>query len=82
MTGSWAHRAGEDTVQETWIGPAGGTMAGANLTAGTRSDFEFMRIADTGDGVSFFASPRGRPAVEFPLKELAPRHMEWRFIRQ
>jgi len=29
-----------------------------------------MRIAKTPTGISYFASPQGRPAEEFPLKEL------------
>ena len=45
-------------------------MVGASLTtsAGRRS-FEFMRIVDTPEGMSYMASPGGRPAVEFKLRE-------------
>ncbi len=33
--------------------------------------FEFLRIAPHGDGLAVFASPRGKPAVAFPLIESA-----------
>jgi hypothetical protein len=74
LSGTWVHADARQRVWETWIGPANGVMAGANLTAweNGRNAFEFMRIGDTADGISYYASPRGRPAVEFRMKEMAP----------
>jgi hypothetical protein len=77
MTGTWAHDTASGMVTETWLGPANGLMVAANLTtgAGGRKSFEFLRIADTADGFSYFASPGGRTPVEFRLKELAERRV-------
>lgn len=71
MTGTWTEERGEQKVTESWVGPANGLMVAANLTTrGTaRKSFEFLRIADTPEGFSYFASPSGRPPVEFKLKE-------------
>ena len=71
MTGSWVS-AGDARVTESWIGPANGLMVAANLTAGPggKRFFEFLRISDTAEGFSYFASPGGRPAVEFKMKSL------------
>lgn len=46
-------------------------MVAANLStfANGRKTFEFLRIAQTAEGVSYFASPGGRAPVEFKLKE-------------
>jgi hypothetical protein len=72
MSGAWVHEQGGERVSESWIGPANGLMVAANLSAGpgTKRFYEFLRIADTADGVSYFASPLGRPAVEFKVKSL------------
>ena len=65
------------SVSESWIGPANGLLVAANLTAGTsgRKSFEFMRIAETPVGFSYFASPGGRAPVEFKLKEMGERRV-------
>ena len=77
MTGTWTHDSAGGKVTETWLGPANGLMVAANLTsgAGGRKSFEFLRIADTTDGFSYFASPGGRAPVEFRVKELAERRV-------
>jgi hypothetical protein len=77
MTGTWTQVKGDERVTETWIGPGNGMMVAANLTTrGTqRRTFEFLRIADTEDGFSYYASPGGRPPVEFKLKEEGDRRV-------
>jgi hypothetical protein len=77
MNGSWSQESARETVRETWLGPANGLMAGVNLTstASGRATFEFFRIARTAEGFSYFASPGGRPAVEFPVKEVGERRV-------
>ena len=72
MAGTWVHEDARRRVTEGWIGPGNGTMLGTNLTARAdgRALFEFMRMAETPEGVSYYASPAGRPAVEFRAKEV------------
>ena len=84
MRGSWVAESRAEQVFESWLGPANGMMVAANLTArrdGRRS-FEFLRIAETPQGLVYFASPGGRAPVEFRAVEVVegrvsfenPRH--------
>lgn len=77
MTGTWVQESPRAKVTESWLGPGNGLMVAANLTtyANGRRNFEFLRIADTAEGFSYFASPGGRPAVEFRMKELGDRRV-------
>jgi len=71
LTGTWTQSKGDEVVTESWLGPGNGVMVAVNLTTKgpARKTFEFLRIADTPEGFSYFASPGGRPPVEFKLKE-------------
>ena len=71
MAGTWVREGPGERVAETWLGPGNGTLVGANLTtwASGKESYEFLRIADTPAGPSYFASPGGRSPVEFKLKE-------------
>lgn len=75
MVGSWSDRKGDVDSEEHWIAPKGGVMLGLARTV--RGDkgafFEFLRIARTSSRFSYFASPQGRPATEFPLLELGDK---------
>ena len=77
MTGTWVHEADGSRVTESWVGPANGMMVAANLSAfpGGKRFHEFLRIADTPDGFSYYASPGGRAPEEFKLKELGERRV-------
>jgi hypothetical protein len=77
MTGTWSQVRGDETVSESWLGPGNGLMVAVNLTTrgAARKSFEFLRIADTADGFSYFASPGGRPPVEFKLREFGEKRV-------
>src|SRR6185436_9652196 len=78
MSGTWVQKAeGRETVAESWLGPGNGLMVAVNLTTwpNGRKSFEFLRIAETAEGFSYFASPGGKPPVEFKLKESAERRV-------
>ena len=72
MAGTWVQEtpAGR-TVTESWVGPGHGLMVAANLATfpNGRKSFEFLRIAETPEGFSYYASPGGKAPVEFKLKE-------------
>ena len=72
MTGNWVQTSATEEVQENWLGPRGDVMVATNLThsAGRGSAFEFMRIAMKDGGIVYFASPAGRPPVEFPMLQM------------
>src|SRR5688500_6910106 len=78
LAGTWTLVRGDETVSESWLGPGNGLMVAVNLTTrgAARKSFEFLRIADTPEGFSYFASPAGRhPATEFKLKEQGERRV-------
>ena len=77
MAGTWVHEDARQKVTESWVGPANGMMAAVNLTAyaGGKRSFEFLRIVDTNESMSYLASPGGRAPVEFRLRELRERRV-------
>ena len=78
LAGTWERRVeGKETVTESWLGPGNGLMVAANLTtwANGRKSFEFLRIAETAEGFSYFASPGGKAPVEFKVKESGERRV-------
>ena len=77
MSGTWVSESPRAKVSESWLGPGNGLMVAVNLStfASGRNSYEFLRIAETPDGFSYFASPDGRAPVEFKLKELGERRV-------
>jgi hypothetical protein len=77
MSGTWVRETPREKVSESWLGPANGLMVAANLTARAngRGSYEFLRIAETPEGFSYYASPGGKPPVEFKLKEAGERRV-------
>src|SRR4051812_18005939 len=77
MSGSWVRESAQETVRETWLGPAHGTMVAVNLTsaAGGGATHRVFRITRTPAGLSYFASPGGRAPVEFAMKEMGERRV-------
>ena len=68
LTGCWADNAGEPGTGEQWSTLAGGTLMGMGRTVkgGKLATYEFMRIADSGDGKAVFhAQPAGKPPASF-----------------
>jgi hypothetical protein len=69
LSGCWADSAGEAGTGEQWSTLAGGAMLGMGRTVkgGKLLTYEFMRIADSGDGKTVFhAQPAGKPPASFP----------------
>lgn len=73
MTGSWRLTRGDSVVEEHWTGPRGGTLFGIGRTmrGDETSAFEFLRIEARRDGIYYVASPSGRPATPFKLRQFA-----------
>lgn len=73
MSGHWSAKTDKEEVQESWLGPRGEMMVGSNLTHRTdgRPSFEFLRIGVKNGKTIYFASPGGKPVVEFVAKEMA-----------
>lgn len=67
IVGHWLSCAEGRATREAWTGAGTGLLAGVNVTAGRRTQVEFMRIAPHGDAIAFFGGPDGAPPVAFPL---------------
>jgi Domain of unknown function (DUF6265) len=70
LAGAWAMESADRWADEFWTPPRGGMMIGA-ARIGKGSDlreWEHTRIVRKPDGsISYFAQPKGRPAIEFPM---------------
>lgn len=72
MAGSWGGIKNGVEMEELWQAPKGNTMLGLHrdVAKGRTILFEFLRIEATADGITYWASPNGRPATPFKLIEL------------
>jgi hypothetical protein len=72
MAGNWTGTQGGLEMEEYWQAPKGNTMLGLHrdVAGGRTVSFEFLRIEATTGGITYWASPRGRPATPFGLIEL------------
>jgi hypothetical protein len=69
LAGAWLMCGRGQEISETWVGEGSGVLVGVGLTRGAngRVSFEHMRIAPNAAGVvSFYGSPDGAAATEFP----------------
>lgn len=77
MTGAWKGEHEGIKMEEVWTSPQGGTMLGLHrdLFPSGKVFFEFMRIVETPEGVSFLASPAGRQATKFAMLECSDKRV-------
>jgi hypothetical protein len=78
LAGSWEGRDQSGLeMEELWTSPKGGAMLGLHrdVKDGRMASFEFLRIESGAEGIAYLASPRGRPATPFPLKESAGKRV-------
>ena len=71
MAGNWGGVQGGVEMEEFWQAPKGNTMLGLHrdVAGGRLVSFEFLRIEATPEAITYWASPRGRPATPFRLIE-------------
>ncbi len=72
LSGSWQSEDERTITEEQWLEPRAGMMVGVNRMtfANGKGTFEFLRIAETEKGLTYFASPSGKPATPFVMKSL------------
>jgi hypothetical protein len=71
LAGCWRSEEGGEVVEECWLAPRGEVMLGVNRAVSKhRTGFEFLRIADPGEGLAYLASPGGAAPTAFRLVEL------------
>ncbi len=73
MAGYWTSSENGTTMEELWTPYAGGLLVGLHrdVFGNGRSSFEFLRIVQSEKDIVYLASPSGRPATPFTLKELS-----------
>jgi hypothetical protein len=75
ITGSWWVEKDGVRTEEHWTSPRGGTMLGMGRTikADRTVFFEYLRIEQTAEALTYLASPNGRvPATAFRMVEIGP----------
>lgn len=70
MAGHWASTINGVEMEELWSSANGGVMLGLHRDISKkRTSFEFIRIAETKDGIVYLAQPGGQPPTPFKLTE-------------
>ena len=77
LAGHWEGDVEGDMTEEHWTEPKGGMLLGMNRSVyrSGKASFEFLRIAETPTGITYFASPSGKAATPFILKEASDNHV-------
>lgn len=72
LTGHWTGMQEGVEMEELWLEPKGNTMLALHrdVAKGRTVSFEFLRIEATAAGITYWASPRGRPATPFRMIEM------------
>ena len=67
MSGLWAGSQDGIDTEEVWTSAKGGTLLGVHrdIKDGRTVSFEFFRVELVPEGLTYFASPQGRPATPF-----------------
>lgn len=73
LAGMWTGMDGATKVEEFWMRPSAGVMLGVHRDVDSAGFvwFEYLRIETRGGAAVYAAMPGGRPAVLFPVKEIA-----------
>ena len=76
MTGHWAATIDGVEMEEVWLAPRGGMLVGMHRDISKkRTSFEYQRIAETKDGIVYFAQPGGQPPTPFRLTSVSGHHV-------
>ncbi|MFL6248454.1 MAG: DUF6265 family protein [Thermoanaerobaculia bacterium] len=76
MAGHWTATIDGVEMEEHWSDSSGGLLLGFHRdVAQKRTSFEFLRIAETKDGIAYLAQPSGQPPTPFKLVESAEKRV-------
>lgn len=73
IAGNWSSDEAGTVTEEQWLEPRAGMMVGMNRMAfpNGKGTFEFLRIAETENGIAYLASPSGSSPTSFAIKSLS-----------
>ena len=79
LVGTW-HSKSEDCVEdEVWLEGRGGLMLGIHRQV--RKDeaplYEFLRLEETGEGLTYYATKRDEPTIAFSLRNIESERVEF-----
>jgi Domain of unknown function (DUF6265) len=77
MAGNWTGVKEDVEMEELWLAPKGNSMLAVHrdVNKGRTVSFEFLRIEATQEGITYWASPKARPAVPFRMIESQDRRV-------
>lgn len=73
LSGYWTSSHNGVSMEELWLSPSGNMMLGLHrdVFGNNRSSFEYLRIVQTENQITYLASPGGTSPTSFPLKEVS-----------
>lgn len=77
MAGTWTGEQDGVEMEESWLAPKGNALLGLHRDVKEQRmiSFEFLRIEAAADGITYWASPRGKPATPFKMIELKDKRV-------
>jgi hypothetical protein len=72
LHGCWQGTVGQDTVDEQWMAPRGGTMLGMSRTirGGKTTNYELAVLKEQDGRLAYEAHPSGQPTTMFRAREV------------
>src|SRR5881394_548795 len=69
MAGNWTGTINGVETEELWLAPKANSMIAVHRDVKEQRtiSFEFLRIEATADAITYWASPKGKPAVPFKM---------------
>jgi hypothetical protein len=76
MAGHWQQQGRNGLTEELWLPARGKMMIGVNrgVREGKKTSFEYLRIEEGPQGVTYLASPSGTKPTPFRLTEVDKTH--------
>ena len=79
LVGRWTADTAAGRSQALWTAPDGGLMLSVNLEIKSAGDtvYEFLRIEESGEGLTLCSSSNGEREIAFGLRELEGERVEF-----
>ena len=79
LVGCWTSVTDASRSQALWTEPGGGLMLAVHLEVKSEGDtvYEFLRIEESREGLTFSSSSNGEREIGFALRELAAERVEF-----
>ncbi len=76
LSGLWCMKNSSEEIHEHWMSPGYGVMLGINRThKNGKTYFEYLRIAEIDNTVTYYAMPMGKQETRFELEEMGDEYV-------